>query len=1012
MKSLFCTQCTEVTEFDVDNPNVGGLGYMSLKCKICFQPVAQCNECLDVYSLNFRKHTNIRKHMKIKHKPLNAIADDQDDNEVEDHSHDENNNESDEGTSTFLDIDYHDAIDILDESFNPIQSNFEDHKCPDFGNNKSNIYFEQDLKMYHNEGALFGGIRGVCWRSRYQLDLYDVEHIADIDDAEFMFNITELLMKNPASSNKLLYKVLSEMTERMAEDFDSANPHVRIPRNDNDARKTCLEGQYGIFNNLPCPNIHTVGGHACMKIEDVIAQHMAQGRGFEFTESPPNDASDSVTRIYHEIHGCVAMDDLIYTMKSMNSSSQPTYYGWFTTWSDSFLRSYVKQKLNNVWMYTITLPDPDRNATSPFHTYCVAVGAGALDHTSVIDWYSKEIEVLMKGKDYYCGLRNQIVHAQLGVVAALADRPEKSFTLKTALLGVYGQIASWAAEIEPDVLADCKKCFQRRCDKVMQDRHSQSNLPPCQLCCQWDLNSKSRARTRVKVPDKYPTKCDDNSPTVPAGREMSASYIAPVRQTFSWLKEAVLFAAHNVSVGAWNKGVMEAYLRTCSIAGSVRDNIWRSCRPSSSDSEHNENETNGEPENDGEINDGFTPIVGEHSNVVPAIWYSSLMMNAYLDCGMHLVFHGIVSYCVERMDEFMADHGLTQKFERLANVYLLDIQGLRLDWCKMKYFPKKQWLGENELGLARIIPFVYGIFFLNFDLPARCNTSKNTELSIMQMFHSMHVMICILMSPRDPLADEIDEHVKIFLSCCHRFSRSYYNKEVKPFWSNTGNFPTLLCLAEQRRQHGPIRWYWEGTSERFIQKLKKVLTSMRKTTTYFRGKLGIMYKMNVMEWLSEEFDKADSNRDQDSEKRVPRMYYQYKTLEEIERKIMLGEVLSGFTFHGNSEKIVIAYGGQRRSGLMNCIGITRLNKGTCRKCVGLAFVKCKLDEETNILSNVSVSAIENRIEHHLLMLPLIDHGDFDEEYAIVFDDWDVSDENFVKCLPKLCDMCFEIDVLL
>ena len=97
---------------------------------------------------------------------------------------------------------------------------------------------------------------------------------------------------------------------------------------------------------------------------------------------------------------------------------------------------------------------------------------------------------------------------------------------------------------------------------------------------------------------------------------------------------------------------------------------------------------------------------------------------------------------------------------------------------------------------------------------------------------------------------------------------------------------------------------------------------------------------------------------------------------------------------------------------MNCIGITRLNQGTCRKCVGLAFVKCKLDEETNILSNVSVSAIENRIEHHLLMLPLIDHGDFDEEYAIVFDDWDVSDENFVKCLPKLCDMCFEIDALL
>ena len=48
--------------------------------------------------------------------------------------------------------------------------------------------------------------------------------------------------------------------------------------------------------------------------------------------------------------------------------------------------------------------------------------------------------------------------------------------------------------------------------------------------------------------------------------------------------------------------------------------------------------------------------------------------------------------------------------------------------------------------------------------------------------------------------------------------------DEKPFWANTGNFPTLLCLAEQRRRHGPIRLYWEGTSERFIQKLKRVLT--------------------------------------------------------------------------------------------------------------------------------------------------------------------------------------------
>ena len=74
-------------------------------------------------------------------------------------------------------------------------------------------------------------------------------------------------------------------------------------------------------------------------------------------------------------------------------------------------------------MYTITLPDPHHQSTSPFHTYCVAVGAGTLDHTPIIDWYSKEVESLMKGKDYYCIERRQFIHAKVGVVAVLADRP-------------------------------------------------------------------------------------------------------------------------------------------------------------------------------------------------------------------------------------------------------------------------------------------------------------------------------------------------------------------------------------------------------------------------------------------------------------------------------------------------------------------------------------------------------------------------------------------------------------
>jgi len=65
----------------------------------------------------------------------------------------------------------------------------------------------------------------------------------------------------------------------------------------------------------------------------------------------------------------------------------------------------------------------------------------------------------------------------------------------------------------------------------------------------------------------------------------------------------------------------------------------------------------------------------------------------------------------------------------------------------MKYFPKKQWLAENELALARIIPFVYVLFFINLELPTRMNTSTEMKHAIQQLFHSMHMMIYVLMSP-------------------------------------------------------------------------------------------------------------------------------------------------------------------------------------------------------------------------------------------------------------------------
>ena len=58
-----------------------------------------------------------------------------------------------------------------------------------------------------------------------------------------------------------------------------------------------------------------------------------------------------------------------------------------------------------------------------------------------------------------------------------------------------------------------------------------------------------------------------------------------------------------------------------------------------------------------------------------------------------------------------------------------------------------------------------------------------------------------------------------------------------------------------------------------------------------------------------------------------------------------------------------------------------------------------------------LSILESKMKHYCSMLPLLDDGDFFSKFAIIYDDWDVGDENFRKCLPSLCPLCFERDVL-
>ena len=283
---------------------------------------------------------------------------------------------------------------------------------------------------------------------------------------------------------------------------------------------------------------------------------------------------------------------------------------------------------------------------------------------------------------------------------------------------------------------------------------------------------------------------------------------------------------------------MTAYLRTCAVSQRVIENVWRVGKKKLNPFEGADDVVT--DYEDGEMDNGW---IAASSDTYPKVWDSNVPFDAHSDCGIHLLFHDIVAYIVQQMKDSMKRHGLNNKFKKEANIHLLELCVLRLDWCKVKTLPKKQWLAENEIGYCRAIPYLYACFFQHAVIPERFNTSPVVVKCIKKMLHVMHVMLCTLMLPATSCnAAGIADHVKIFLGSCNQYSREMYGTSAKPCWHKTGNFPTPLCLPAQIKKYGPVRWYWEGTSKRHIQNVKRFLTEYRRTTSYFQAKMELMHK--------------------------------------------------------------------------------------------------------------------------------------------------------------------------
>ena len=887
-----------------------------------------------------------------------------------------------------------------------------------FGDNlKSKLFYWQNdvhRKLTNGKNRL-GGLMGITWRAINQICSFGSNDIASLPDTKLMFNMLDHALANKGGQQRNFFDILSNVCSRIPtsittfiaslgkdakDQFDAFSNSLNSDqkhafnnlcnisgkstlekrlstRDDGAANAMLLKGQYSMLKGLPAPKVHIEeeSGHAYVLISDVIDHAVADGLGILQLQDQYGK------RNCHAINGSPAAEELLQDLRAGVSNPDETAFGALVLWSDGFCRTYVKQKDNSVWILTLTFLNTDKKTKSPMHTYCIAIGKSSEDHTPVLEIIMKQLEDIRQAKTRYCGITGTFIKTSFGVIAYSTDRIERCSILHTSQLGTFGQRSHWACAINPHRLPMCAHCFHRLISTLETSLYPQLEVLDeniCQECCQWDFDNAIGP-----LPDDYPTTSSDDdgpSPTPPENRTADEVQHIPMLQTFGWLEQGLLYAFHNATISdrsqRWLKQQIEPYLKSMGMNQKVINGLWKSVV-------HKRKNPNADTL-------PFVPYLWKVQHVLP--------MEKFINSPMHLLFHGVVDDVMKLVHKFMSKYNKLETFERFVNEYLLEIEMFRLDWCKLRKLPKAFWLAEDILGFCRIMPCIYGMFFANnfkFGTHAQSSQFVKSCKSVQRLLNSLHVMISCLMNPCTATdVKKIDTYIKLYLSCGHDASKCIDGKG-ELFWMDRGNHLSLLNLPAQIARFGPVRWYWEGVSEAFIQEIKPYLiASMRKSGTYFRDKLTLVYKLRAMAFMKRQIEDSDGGEDVEEKSRDGKGFYRYASLADIEESFQSGKPISTFVFKDDfipQDKCLVwaAFG---RGSTTQIVPIQYYATNSVELC-GIAYFDCNL--LTNNIFPAAFDSVRDKVSSYSILLPNVkDHANretqlFNRKYAMVFDDWTV-----------------------
>ena len=677
---------------------------------------------------------------------------------------------------------------------------------------QNQLYFYQRYKFkrcyQHNEQQAkcgkeckdFGGFMGLCGRAS-DLNNENASATTNPRQARVLFLLLRILLKVPKElrGDVLEYQNGLLSLFKVGEGRKATDIGITLPTDVNIMRQTLLEGSYSVLKNFPVPRVYEIGNHACVDLKEVILLAAGHGAKFNFAWNARKGARNN-----EGLNGTQAVTDLITDcIEAMGDAkvdaetTRNTNVGWIYFWSDSFLRCFIKQKENSVWILTVTICPPEKEKSNGMYTYVLAMGKSSEDHTPVIEHYFTECQKLMKGFDCYFGDTNKIERMAVGMLMWNADRPERQMINNTRKEGTYGKVSGWSAPVSEEKFPSCDKCYKRLVQEMIQGEEGSGTgtVDSCTNCFNWTLDQDDTDQITEDTHKDYPKEqSDDNidinnlsksdSDLLNKRKPGKDNKIGPAKLTPGFLKAVAGRVYRKRLQKRWSKDNAEQYCRACNIAGYRFEKIEEAVELDQA------KQTTDDPKDYVRPEDG--------AKYEPKIW-------SLIDCfdrfrmpelPMHGLAHGIIPDVIEIIHSILSHYGKLTAFCNFGNEYLADIESFKLDYCKVKSLPKSAWVSENSLGYARLMPYLYGTFLSRYPLVAKGNETprtKETVANLKCLLNALQALMSVLMSkdapslPTHPDEEEkrkheeekrkqernIDNHMKLLMSSANYLHKRY-----------------------------------------------------------------------------------------------------------------------------------------------------------------------------------------------------------------------------------------------